>query len=285
MVVLLFSVARDWIADKLLETTRSVFGSENVRYVITDKYLFNLMIIAGPGLKNALLQNPGLSNILSPLPVKQDISIPTDDWPYLHLMNRGIPRLYLLTLLTIICISLVMLFVFSPLRSGKLNLLFFFLGGGFLLLETKSVTTFSLLFGSTWVVNAVVFSSILAIALLANWIVMTKQLKNAGWFLAGLMLSLLFLYFFPVASLLKFGFLTKIFAAGLLIASPIFFSSFVFATLIRRTKDIGIALGSNLLGAVIGGFFEYSSMVWGLNALYIAALGCYIIAAVYLRKT
>jgi hypothetical protein len=77
----------------------------------------------------------------------------------------------------------------------------------------------------------------------------------------------------------------KIVVAGALIALPIFFSSFVFAIVIERSRDVGISLGSNLLGAVIGGFLEYSSMTWGLNALYVAALGCYIIAAYYLLST
>jgi hypothetical protein len=57
-----------------------------------------------------------------------------------------------------------------------------------------------------------------------------------------------------------------------LIALPIFFSSFIFAVLIKHTDNIGLALGSNLIGAVMGGFMEYSSMIWGLNALYIIAL-------------
>ena len=42
----------------------------------------------------------------------------------------------------------------------------FLLGVGFLLLETKSVTGFALLFGTTWLVNAFVFAGVL-IAVLA----------------------------------------------------------------------------------------------------------------------
>jgi SAM-dependent methyltransferase len=267
VIVLLFSTPRDWMTTRLLETVGSVFGPENTRYVVADNQLFNLIIIAGPGLRQAFLANPNLSNILLPSPASSCKPIPTDDWPYLYLSDRGIPPLYLFTLTAIICISLLAIFGLSPLRTGKIDPSFFFLGCGFLLLETKSVTTFSLLFGSTWIVNAVVFSSILAIALLANWLVMAKQLQNPRPFFAGLMLSLFFLYFFPLTSLLTFGLSAKIFGAWLLIALPIFFSSFVFAILIKRTKDIGISLGSNLLGAVTGGFFEYSSMIWGLNAL------------------
>lgn len=70
----------------------------------------------------------------------------------------------------------------------------------------------------------------------------------------------------------------KVFAAGLLAGLPIFFAAVIFAIVFRRTKYAGIALGSNLIGAVIGGFLEYSSMLWGLSALYIVALGWYLIA-------
>ena len=37
----------------------------------------------------------------------------------------------------------------------------FFMGAAFLLLETKSVVQFALLFGTTWFVNALVFLGVL----------------------------------------------------------------------------------------------------------------------------
>ena len=43
----------------------------------------------------------------------------------------------------------------------------FLLGAAFLLLETRSLVSFSLLFGSTWLVNALAFFAILASVLLA----------------------------------------------------------------------------------------------------------------------
>lgn len=284
VIVLLFSVPTDWIAMKLIETSRAVFGEENTRYSITENYLFNLMIVAGPGVKNALSANPGLARILLPLPAKSNIALPTDDWPYLYLKERSIPRLYLTALAALVCISLALIFIFSPLRGRKIELSFFLLGCGFLLLETKSVTTFALLFGSTWLVNAVVFASILTIGLLANWVVMRKQPRHPPWLFGGLILSLLFLYFFPLRNLLNFNFFSKIFLAGMLLALPVLFSSLIFALLFKRTKDAGVALGSNLLGAVLGGFMEYLSMIYGLNVLYLIALGCYCAAALWFMR-
>ena len=47
----------------------------------------------------------------------------------------------------------------------------FFMGSAFLLVETKNISQLSLLFGATWVTNAVVFSSIFVMAIAANLMV------------------------------------------------------------------------------------------------------------------
>ena len=44
----------------------------------------------------------------------------------------------------------------------------FFLGAAFMLLETKAVVQLALLFGSTWLVNSLVFFTALILILLAN---------------------------------------------------------------------------------------------------------------------
>lgn len=284
VVVLLFSVPAKWIEIRLLELARSVFGESSTRYTVRDKYLFNLMIIAGPGMENLARISPQISNIVSLLPPAVKMDLPEDNWPYLYLLNRGLPVLYLKVIAILILISTVLISIFSPLRGKNINPVFFLLGCGFLLLETKSVTTFSLLFGSTWIVNAVVFSAILTIALLANWLVMKRTPKKLNWFFAGLLVSLLFLYVFPVGAILDFSFWLKILISGTLIALPILFSSVIFAVLIQRTKEAGLALGSNLLGAVLGGFLEYTSMIWGLNALYLLAFCLYGLAAFSCRR-
>jgi hypothetical protein len=47
---------------------------------------------------------------------------------------------------------------------------FFFLGAAFLLLEVQNISKASVVLGNTWEVNVVIISSILGMALLANWI-------------------------------------------------------------------------------------------------------------------
>ena len=51
----------------------------------------------------------------------------------------------------------------------------FFLGAGFMLLETKGVVHMALLFGSTWMVNSIVFFSILTMILLSNLYVLAVR--------------------------------------------------------------------------------------------------------------
>ena len=52
----------------------------------------------------------------------------------------------------------------------------FLLGAGFMLLETKSITGFALLFGTTWVVNAIVFAGVLVAVLAA--VEVTRRFKT-----------------------------------------------------------------------------------------------------------
>src|SRR5436309_7516068 len=67
----------------------------------------------------------------------------------------------------------------------------FFLGMAFMLLEVKSLTTFSLLFGSTWLVNSLVFFAILSsvlLAILANRFFQFKRISVFYLLLFGVLL-------------------------------------------------------------------------------------------------
>ena len=102
-------------------------------------------------------------------PVTSDVVAPaTDDAPFLYFKGGSIPPLYLWTLGGIILLSLVLVrAVGGPLRAMRPYLDLFFMGAAFLLLETKNVATFALLFGTTWLVNAMVFAGVLVTVLAA----------------------------------------------------------------------------------------------------------------------
>jgi hypothetical protein len=65
-----------------------------------------------------------------------------------------------------------------------------------------------------------------------------------------------------------------------IITLPLFFSGFAFSSELRRSGDVAGALSSNLLGAVFGGFLEYSSMRFGFQALYVIGGIIYVLAFV-----
>ena len=65
--------------------------------------------------------------------------------------------------------------LFAPVRRVRPNGQMFFLGAGFMLLETKGVVHMALLFGATWMVNSIVFFAILTMILLSNLFVLAVQ--------------------------------------------------------------------------------------------------------------
>src|SRR2546429_183640 len=54
----------------------------------------------------------------------------------------------------------------------------FFMGAAFLLVETKNISQLAILFGATWVTNAVVFVSVFVVAILANLLVSRKTMPT-----------------------------------------------------------------------------------------------------------
>ena len=59
------------------------------------------------------------------------------------------------------------------------------------------------------------------------------------------------------------------------ITLPLFFSGLVFSSELKIAPSIASAMGSNLIGAMVGGCLEYNSMYFGYRSLYLLALGIY----------
>ncbi len=74
------------------------------------------------------------------------------------------------------------------------------LGVAFLLLETRSLVTFSLLFGTTWLVNAMAFFAILATVLAAILVNARLRLRDPRLLYAALGLSILIAWLVPAES-------------------------------------------------------------------------------------
>ncbi|HTT32142.1 MAG TPA: methyltransferase domain-containing protein [Methylomirabilota bacterium] len=201
----------------------------------------------------------------------------TDDWPYVYHRGHTIPRTYL----TVSLILLIIAFLATrkTLDPGKsATWYFFFLGAGFLLLETQLISRLALYFGSTWQVNCVVLSAILAVLVLANLFVQRTRSLPLGPLYALLVVALLAIYFVPWDA---FSFSAR--TAGMLLAAaycvPLFFAGLIFAETFRKCENKSSAFGSNILGAVAGGLAQNLSFVIGLKALLPLAAVFYALAA------
>ncbi|NLH50634.1 MAG: hypothetical protein GX444_18820 [Myxococcales bacterium] len=223
------------------------------------------------------------------------VEYPTDDWPFLHLRQRGIPAFYLkalggLTLLVVLLIGTVRLLGrrrggAAPAATLRLELAFLFMGLAFLLLETKSVIQFSLLFGATWVNNSLVFLAALGLVLAANWTAQWfgDRLRQGRVFVL-LLLSCFLPLVFPLRNLLYVGNGALRFAlAGLLTFLPLYFANLIFSLNFRDQAAPEHLFGWNLIGATLGGMLEYASLVLGYNGLALVVAVCYALVFVLLR--
>ena len=205
-------------------------------------------------------------------------TLSTDVWPFLYLREPTLPWLNLRSMVMLGVLGLGMVWVFAPGRSLKLDNRMFFLGAGFMLLETKAVVHPSMLFGSTWFVNSLVFFTILIMILAANCFVLKGPQLKLGWFYGGLFLTLAINALVPMDVFLSGGFAWRYLAPCVLVMVPIFFAGVVFARSFALTSEPDHAFGSNIAGAVLGGLAEYFSMLLGFRYLLVLAMALYALS-------
>jgi hypothetical protein len=161
---------------------------------------------------------------------------------------------------------------------GRKGWPFFFMGAAFMLLEAKSIVQFLLLFGSTWIVNALVFFAILVAVLLANLLASRYRFANLRILYLLLFASLALNFTLPLEKLLFDNLLLRYVSAAAVLFSPIFFANLIYSTLFRDTAQANVAFGANLLGAMLGGSFEYLALYLGYHHLALVAGGFYLLA-------
>ena len=220
----------------------------------------------GPGLSGALGLPPN-AEILRPDP---PADVPTDTWPFLYLRAPSVAPYYLAALALILGFALVTVLAtakFVGLSARRFSPHFFLLGAAFLLLETRSLVTFGLLFGNTWVVNALVFFAIL-VSVLASIGVTNRMAPRSPvpWYLA-LLVSLALSWAIPPGSVLLDPPWLRYLVASALAFAPVFFANLCFTYSFRDTATADMSFASNLLGAVLGGALEYAALVTGYQQL------------------
>ena len=264
----------DWLIARLSATMTQAFGHEPCVVSIGGVHRLALLAVGA----NSADACPGSisSNVEGPPPS-------TDDYPFLYVRDREIPGFYAVTLALIALGSLATVRV----GVGSLSRLkpygdLFALGAAFLLLETKSVVQFALWFGTTWVVNALVFAGILAAVLGAVIVAKKVSLPRATVLYGLLFVSLAIAWAISPAALLDLAAPLRLLMATLLTFTPVFLANLIFAQRFAQTASATAAFGANLLGALFGGILEYTALIVGYRALIVLA-GIAYLAALILR--
>lgn len=208
----------------------------------------------------------------------------TDDWPFLYLRGRSIPAHYLFGMLFSLLIT-VGWFLFARRRSTRkasrtFAVPFFFMGVAFLLLETSSIVQFMVLFGTTWVVNSIVFAGVLTLVLLANLAVQKfKPGLRVAWIFYGLLFATIAAAWFirPNSLLVIESPVIRAIAAVGLYLGPIFLANVIFSITLNLSGQGTSSFGWNLLGTVFGGCAEYASILLGYRDLLYIVAGAYFI--------
>ena len=279
LLCLTFSIMNDGLGRKLYLMLEEAFdGKEPVVYAVG--YNRGYTFAAGEDLEDlggsTSARIPKRMTRFASDEIRADMS--TDDWPFFYMPARTYPLSYLLLIVLILVVSGALVWRFVPGTGSGFSVPCFFLGAGFMLIETKGITELALVYGSTWAVISVVITAILLMAFLANLLVIRlgrlSHLTTYGLLFLSLAggLGLTFTGVEGLSPWLGRGIMT------VALTLPLFFSGFAFSAELRKSTSVAVALSSNLLGAMLGGFLEYNSMYFGFRSLYLFAALLYFVA-------
>ena len=285
-VFVLYNYYRDdWLVAKLANMLQDAFGNPP----LVNIYNYHEAALANGPLVAALPNGIPPGDTITPVP---DVGAPTptpatDDWPFLYLRTPFVADYYIFAIAIVLLGALIAVGLAARLTGTSIRKFsphFFVLGVAFLLLNTRSITTFSLLFGTTWVVNSLSFFGILCSVLLAILINYRFPIRKPTLFYIALFISIGVSFVLrPEALLFDPAWLRYLVAAGLAFA-PIFFANLVFSYSFRETALADMSFASNLLGAVVGGAIEYVALITGYQALLIIVAVLYALAWLFATR-
>jgi len=288
LFVVKFQVDTPWIAGRLYELMQVTFGQNPIQFQ-TDLGGYDssgrFFVAGSPQRLAQAVTNPSLSAYLAAhgsMPM-EPARLTSDDWPYFYQHEPGLP-------IIVILVSVAILIVFgwflrqTSLEGRRIDLHFMFLGAGFMLLEAQIVSKMALLFGTTWVVNAVVVSGLLCLIVGANFVYSSFPRIPLAVAYCGLFLSLAVMFAIPMEKLFYESWGLRAIAATLALCTPVFFAGIIFISSFARTGFRGSALGSNLFGSLLGGLLESLSLWFGLKSLTIVAAVFYVGSAIFLYR-
>jgi spermidine synthase len=275
IMVVKFYVSTPWIAGRLSGLLQTVFGRPPMELQASASTFTTpgRFYIAGSEARIAqALTEPSLAAYVK---THQDFetakaSLTTDDWPYFYQHEPGLPGS--VVILSAVLVILCWLFMGKiGVTAGSIRWHFFFLGAGFLLLEAQIISKMALLFGTTWLVNSIVISGLLLLIVASNFLVqwMPELPVTIGY--VGILVTIVAGYFIPLERFFFQSIWLKALAATGVLCLPVFFAGIVFIRSFAKEGFRSEALGSNLLGALMGGVLESLSMWTGIRSMLVIA--------------
>jgi tRNA1(Val) A37 N6-methylase TrmN6 len=299
MLMLYNNYRKDWLIEKLTKMLEQNFPDKVL--VITSKIDESALLIAGNKITNfneaKFIKEKTKLSFKKTSEIDPENQVGTDNWPFSYLFKPSIPSSYLTIISFIISLSGTAVFLFLKKYKAEAenkNLSWqkfltiipwhmFFLGAGFMLLETKNIINFQLLFGSTWIVNSLVFIAILGLALTSAILTKMKLIFNKKILYFLMIFAIAISIFFPLKSIIELPFYLKYLSAILISLLPIFFANLIFSNHFSHQNNAEISFGLNMVGALFGGLLEYLSMLYGYHFLLYLIGFCYLMAIIFVE--
>ena len=203
-------------------------------------------------------------------------AITTDDWPFLYMRTPGISQHYMKGIIVLLVLTFVFIFSATGFRVKFFQPRYFFLGAAFMLLETLGVVRFSLLYGSTWFSNVMVFTAVLFMVLCANIYVIKREIPKLSLVYLLLFVSIVLNLFINPSHFVGSPAIIKYTVPAIILFLPLFFAGIVFACFFKSETKPQDALASNIFGSMVGGVLEYFSLYMGFTALLFFVLALYM---------
>ena len=285
-IFVLYNYYRDpWLVSKLATMLEDTFGNPPLvsTYGAVKATLANGPLVAQ--LPNGVPPGEaatGLPAVEPPAPTPA-----TDNWPFLYLRNPFVAPHYIAGLALLLVGALVAVALAARVTGTTIRRFsphFFVLGVAFLLLNTRSITSFSLLFGTTWLVNSLAFFGILLSVLVAIFVNARWPISRPTPFYIALFASIAVAFLLPPESLLFEPAWLRYAVAATLAFAPVFLANLIFSYSFRDTATADMSFASNLLGAVVGGAVEYLALITGYQALLLVVAALYGLAWLFATR-
>lgn len=285
------------ITARLYNTIAQAWGKEPLSLV--DKTHGSCIFLFGPGIEQLINNGEAQKTIASvqkdaaefvqwqPDEAQQKLRACFDDWPFLYLQfdQTGLLIYSIVLLITVLVPVLIMFKGGKQMLNEPEAFSMFFLGEAFMLMETKSCTQLSLIYGNTWLVSSVVIFTILSLSFLGNLYVIKARPTTLKPFYAAIILTCLLDFgwasfahhlHLPEAALKP---LSTIF-----VCLPVMFGGILFSQILKSSAKPNICFAANLLGVTFGGLLENLCVVSGIRSLSFLAMALYLFSAIPLIK-